>query len=60
MITATYKTSCKTNEGIEEMFADIARHLVESNRSRLDLQTMERHGFKISNSEEPAEDACIC
>lgn len=57
---ATYKTSCKTGEGIDEMFADIAYHLVQSNRSKLELQSMEKHGFKISNSEEALEDNCLC
>nr|CAD7441295.1 unnamed protein product [Timema bartmani] len=48
LISATYKTSCKTGEGIEEMFTDIAQHLVESNRSRLELQTMDKKSFKIT------------
>ncbi|XP_061386364.1 ras-related protein Rab-14 [Musca vetustissima] len=48
LISATYKTSCKTGEGIEEMFQDISRILVESNRSKMDLQaSMEQHGFQI-------------
>lgn len=60
LISGTYKTSCKLGEGIEEMFTDIACHLVESNRSRLELQTMEQHGFKISPREEPTGDSCLC
>lgn len=48
LISATYKTSCKTGEGIEEMFEDISRILVEANRSKMDLQaSMEQHGFQI-------------
>lgn len=60
LISRTYKTSCKTGEGVEEMFADIASQLVQSNRSKLELQSMEVHGFKISGSEEPTEDSCLC
>ncbi|TMW53727.1 hypothetical protein DOY81_001195 [Sarcophaga bullata] len=48
LISATYKTSCKTGEGVEEMFEDISRILVEANRSKMDLQaSMEQHGFQI-------------
>lgn len=70
LISATYKTSCKTGEGIEEMFQDISRILVESNRSRMDLQaSMEQHGFQvvagqvelIDNVGEPEEASnCVC
>ncbi|XP_018330782.1 ras-related protein Rab-30 [Agrilus planipennis] len=60
IISGVYKTSCKTGEGIEKMFYDIAYHLVESNRSRLELQTMDKHGFKISSNEESPEDSCLC
>ncbi|XP_044268009.1 ras-like GTP-binding protein YPT1 [Tribolium madens] len=60
LITGTYKTSCKTGEGIEEMFTDIAYQLVQSNRSRLELQSMEQHGFKITPTEEVPEDSCLC
>lgn len=60
LITGTYKTSCKTGEGIEEMFTDIAYQLVQSNRSRLELQSMEQHGFKITPTEEVPDDSCLC
>ncbi|CAG2061425.1 unnamed protein product [Timema podura] len=60
LISATYKTSCKTGEGIEEMFTDIAQHLVESNRSRLELQTMDKKSFKITPSDDTVESTCIC
>lgn len=61
LITGTYKTSCKTNEGIDEMFNDIAYQLVKSNRSRLELQSIEQHGFKITQFEdEEPEDNCLC
>ncbi|XP_055638247.1 uncharacterized protein LOC129776560 [Toxorhynchites rutilus septentrionalis] len=60
LISATYKTSCKTGEGLEEMFQDIANTLVESNRSRLELQALETHGFKIEPPEEYGEPSCLC
>lgn len=61
LISATYKTSCRTGAGVEEMFEDIAKVLVESNRSRMELQALEQHGFKIDGSEEePVDPTCIC
>jgi Ras-related protein Rab-6A len=59
LISAIYKTSCKTGAGINEMFNSIASILVESNRSRLDLQNLEKHGFKI-NPPDDKKDECIC
>ena len=32
LVSGVYKTSCKTGQGIEEMFADIAKQLAEANR----------------------------
>ncbi|XP_052866188.1 ras-related protein Rab-14 [Anopheles bellator] len=60
LISATYKTSCKTGEGLEEMFRDIASSLVESNRSRLELQALESHGFKIHPPDEVTDPGCLC
>ncbi|XP_050082047.1 ras-related protein Rab-30 [Anopheles aquasalis] len=60
LISATFKTSCKTGEGIEEMFRDIASTLVESNRSRLELQALESHGFKIHPPDEVNDPGCLC
>lgn len=60
LISATYKTSCKTGEGIEEMFQDIANTLVDSNRSRLELQALDSHGFKIEPPEDVGEPSCLC
>lgn len=60
LISATYKTSCKTGQGVEEMFADIAHHLVESNRSRLELQAMDKESFKITPPDEATEPTCLC
>ena len=36
-----YKTSCKSGEGVEEMFTDIAKQLAMTNRSRIELQAIE-------------------
>nr|CAH7713064.1 unnamed protein product [Callosobruchus chinensis] len=62
LISGIYKTSCKTGEGLDDMFNDIAYQLISSNRSRLELQTMEQHGFKITQyeEEEPKDDSCSC
>ena len=32
LVSGIYKTSCKTGEGVDEMFQDIATQLCESNR----------------------------
>ena len=32
LVSGIYKTSCKTGEGVDEMFADIAKQLTEVNR----------------------------
>lgn len=60
LISATYKTSCKTGQGVEDMFADIALQLVESNRSRLELQAMDKESFKITPPDEATEPTCLC
>lgn len=61
LISAVYKTSCKTAEGVEEMFSDIARQLVESNRSRIDLKTMDAESFKVTPLEESSDEPnCLC
>uniref|UniRef100_A0A1B6KJB0 Uncharacterized protein n=1 Tax=Graphocephala atropunctata TaxID=36148 RepID=A0A1B6KJB0_9HEMI len=61
LISATFKTSCKSGEGIDEMFQDIAQQLVQSNRSRMELQAVDTESFKISNNEEMPEDPpCLC
>ncbi|CAD6221864.1 GSCOCG00005202001-RA-CDS [Cotesia congregata] len=59
LISATYKTSCKTGEGINEMFEDIAQHLVEANRSKMGLHDMDDH-FKISYVDEANDPSCLC
>lgn len=59
LISGTYKISCKTGEGIHEMFQDIANILTQSNRSRLELQSLEHHGFKVDQPEIHT-DKCKC
>ena len=70
-VSGIYKTSCKTGEGVEEMFTDIARQLAISNRSRKELQAMEETSFQVagsgaalrgdtSGSAEGAGDSCSC
>lgn len=61
LISATYKTSCKTGEGIEDMFLDVAHHLIESNQSRFQLQNFKRGSIKIHKfNEETNAESCSC
>ena len=67
MASGIYKTSCKTGEGVEEMFTDIARQLAITNRSRKELQAMEETSFQVASSgsglrgEASSEgDSCSC
>lgn len=32
LVSGVYKTSCKTGQGVEDMFRDIANQLAEANR----------------------------
>lgn len=61
LISGTFKTSCRTGEGVDAMFEEIAKTLVDNNRSRMELQALEQHGFKIqpAAADEPT-DGCIC
>lgn len=60
LISATFKTSCKTGEGVEEMFQQIANTLVEANRSRIELQSLDQTGFKVQAPAEGEENSCAC
>lgn len=60
LISGIYKTSCKTGEGVQEMFEDIAQHLVEANRSRMELHEMDKDRFKISYMDEATDPSCLC
>lgn len=61
LISGVFKTSCKTGEGIAEMFDSIATILVESNRSRMELQALEQHGFQVLPPDDTVVDTtCLC
>jgi len=66
LVSGIYKTSCKTGEGVEEMFTDIANQLSLNNRSRMELQAMEETSFQVAGSgtEETTgvgrEESCGC
>lgn len=60
LITGVFKISCKTGEGVNEMFETISNHLVESNRARIELQQLEQHGFKVEYPEEAVDSSCLC
>lgn len=58
LISGIYKTSCKTGAGIEEMFTDIARQLVNTCRIK-DMEKDVQDSFKVTAQDEPHE-ACSC
>lgn len=60
LISATFKTSCKTGVGIEEMMQQIAQTLVDSNRSRIELQTLDQNGFRVQPPDESEGSSCAC
>jgi len=63
LVSGIYKTSCKTGEGVEEMFADIAKQLTQGNRSRMELKTIEEQSFQVNtvpSVEEGDGKNCAC
>jgi len=65
LVSGIYKTSCKSGEGVEEMFMDIANQLAMTNRSRIELQAMEETSFQVAGEtqEKPVatrEESCSC
>ncbi|KAH8019465.1 hypothetical protein HPB51_019487 [Rhipicephalus microplus] len=58
LMSGVYRTSCKTGQGIEEMFTDIARQLVMSCRVK-DLDDVAKDSFKVTQPEETQE-SCSC
>ncbi|XP_059093234.1 ras-related protein RabC-like isoform X1 [Tigriopus californicus] len=64
LMSGLYKTSCKTGEGVEEMFRDIANQLSETNRSKIELQSLEEaRSFRIDQALEADENGpndCSC
>jgi len=55
LVSGIYKTSCKTGEGVPEMFRDIARQLADSNKSRMELKAMEEASFRVDTAVEAVE-----
>lgn len=57
LVSGIFKVSCKTGEGVEEMFKEIANQLTQTNRSRMELQTMEdpASSFRVDQSQEATE-----
>eukprot|EP00096_Caligus_rogercresseyi_P015999 TRINITY_DN850_c0_g2_i2.p1 TRINITY_DN850_c0_g2~~TRINITY_DN850_c0_g2_i2.p1 ORF type:complete len:208 (-),score=46.91 TRINITY_DN850_c0_g2_i2:144-767(-) len=60
LVSGIYKTSCKTGEGVEEMFEDIALKIRESNRSRMELSAMEENIRIARHSRYSIEDDKPC
>jgi len=48
LVSGIYKTSCKTGEGVDSMFQDIAKQLSQTNRSRKELQGLEETSFQVA------------
>merc|ERR1712156_1139758 len=56
LVSAVYKTSCRTGEGVEDMFVDIVRQLSRgSNRSRIELQNVDANSFRVERGVEAQE-----
>ncbi|KAH8386334.1 hypothetical protein KR200_007142 [Drosophila serrata] len=63
LISATYKTSCRSGAGVEEMFRDISRQLVHANRSKMELQALEQKSFQVDTASDAVmneEDSSSC
>ena len=65
LVSGVYKTSCKTGEGVEQMFTDIANQLAQTNRSRMELQSIEETSFQVAppgqaSQSGGAENNCGC
>jgi len=61
LVSGIYRTSCKTGEGVEDMFTDISHQLIETNRSKLELERLtEDSAFVIHTEEIESENGCSC
>lgn len=60
LVSGVYKTSCKTGEGVNEMFQDIAKQLSSTNKSRIELKTMDEASFRIETAREATEQQTSC
>lgn len=58
LISGVYRTSCKTGQGVEEMFTDIARQLVMSCRVK-DMDDVAKDSFKVTQQED-VQESCSC
>ena len=58
-MTGTFKTSCKTGEGVQEMFAEISRQVAVSSRSRKELERLDDRSFRVEAPHTPDE-PCSC
>lgn len=59
MVTGVFKTSCRTGEGVYEMFTEIARQVAVSSRSRKELERLDDRSFKVV-APEVEQDSCSC
>ncbi|KAF0302689.1 Ras-related protein Rab-25 [Amphibalanus amphitrite] len=59
VVTGTFKTSCKTGEGVQEMFAEISRQVAVSSRSRKELERLDDRSFRVEAPHTPDE-PCSC
>lgn len=61
MVSGVYRTSCKSGEGVDEMFEDIARNLVHGVRVRDLDEALYRDAFKVTREGGTVEDdVCMC
>jgi len=47
LVSGVYKTSCKTGEGVEDMFRDIAKQLTSSNKYVVNLSHCSKSLFFV-------------
>jgi small GTP-binding protein len=61
-IAGYFKTSCKTGEGLEEMFTTIASSLSTHVKSRHDLLHLDETSFQVTQPPEESslQDDCLC
>ncbi|XP_037085807.1 ras-related protein RABA1g-like [Pollicipes pollicipes] len=59
VVTGTFKTSCKTGEGVHEMFTEIARQVAVSSRSRKELERLDDRAFKVE-APQADDEPCSC
>lgn len=55
LVSGIFKTSCKTGEGVDAMFTEIAKQLGTTNKSRMELKAMEETSFHVEPAIEAVE-----